>query len=236
MNKKSFTILLTIGLSILAVTASTLTTYFVLQKKQQDRINSLFKASYEMHYNDRLNLFKEENKHASNVDVVFLGDSLTEAYDVNQYYSEYNVLNRGIGGDTTFGVEKRLKESVYDAHPKITAMLIGANNFGSMLDNYENILIDFKDKAPSMKVILLSLTSMTKDWGKNNDIAKKNNVEIEKYASKYGYSYVNLFDPLLDPSTNELKLDYTTDGGHLSPQGYEVVTNQIKPVITSLLA
>ena len=167
---------------------------------------------------------------------MFLGDSLTEGYNVKEYYSEYSVLNRGIGGDTTFGVEKRLKESVYDANPKITAMLIGANNFDSMLDNYENILIDFKQKAPEMKVILLSLTSMTGNWGRNNDKAKKNNVEIEKYATKYGYSYVNLYDPLLDSSTNELKLDYTTDGGHLTDAGYQVVTAQIKPVIQSLLA
>ena len=236
MNKKVLTISLIIGLSVVAITTATLTTYFVSKKKNEERVNELYKAAFEMHYNDRVNLFKEENKHATNVDVVFLGDSLTEGYDLTTYYPEYNVLNRGIGGDTTFGVEKRLKESVYDANPKITAMLIGANNFDTMLDNYENILIDFKDKAPTMKVILLSLTSMTGNWGRNNEKAKKNNVEIEKYSSKYGYSYVNLYDPLLDSNTNELNINYTTDGGHLTPQGYEVVTSQIKPVIANLLA
>ena len=233
--KKALTISLLIGIPIIAITASCLAVYFGAKKNNEEKMNELYKAAFEMHYNDRINLFKEENKHATNVDVVFLGDSLTEGYDLSTYYPEYNVLNRGIGGDTTFGVEKRLKESVYDANPKITAMLIGANNFDTMLDNYESILIDFKEKTPSMKVILLSLTSMTKDWGKNNEKAKKNNIEIEKYATKYGYSYVNLYDPLLDTNTNELKLDYTTDGGHLTSQGYEIVTAQIKPVIASLL-
>ena len=236
MKRKALTIALLIGLPLVGIAASSLTTYFVVKKKDQERLNEIYKLAFEAHYNDRVSLFKEENKHATNVDVVFLGDSLTEGYNVKEYYSEYSVLNRGIGGDTTFGVEKRLKESVYDANPKITTMLIGANNFDSMLDNYENILIDFKQKAPEMKVILLSLTSMTGNWGRNNDKAKKNNVEIEKYATKYGYSYVNLYDPLLDSSTNELKLDYTTDGGHLTDAGYQVVTAQIKPVIQSLLA
>lgn len=211
-----------------------ITSYFV-QKKSNEKINEARTIAFQEHYNGRVNLFIEENKSVSNVDVVFLGDSLAEGYDVKTYYPEYNVLNRGIGGDTTFGVEKRLKESVYDAHPKITTMLIGANNFDTMFDNYENILIDFKDKAPTMKVILLSLTSMTKEWGRNNKKAQKNNIEIEKYATKYGYSFINLYDPLLDPNTNQLKLNYTTDGGHLTASGYEVVTAQIKPVIQSLL-
>ena len=63
--------------------------------------------AFQEHYNGRVNLFNEENKNVSDVDVVFLGDSLTEGYDVKTYYPEYNVLNRGIGGDTTFGVEKQ---------------------------------------------------------------------------------------------------------------------------------
>ena len=235
MKKKAFTLSLLIGLPIIAIVASTLTTYFVMKHKNEEKINETYRLAFEAHYNDRVNLFKEENKHAENIDIVFLGDSLTEGYDVQTYYPEYKVLNRGIGGDTTFGVEKRLQVSVYDAHPKITSLLIGANNFDTMLDNYENIVSDFKEKAPEMKVILLSLTSMTGNWGRNNEKAKKNNIEIEKYAAKYGYSYVNLYEPLLDLTTNELKKDYTTDGGHLTAAGYEVVTSQIKPVIQSLL-
>ena len=144
---------------------------------------------------------KKRNKHANNVDVVFLGDSLTEGYDVQSYYPNYNVLNRGIGGDTTVGVEKRLDVSVFDANPKITAMLIGANNMSTMLDNYENILIKYQEKAPNMKVVLLSLTSMSKEWGRKN----------------------------------ELKQEYTIDGGHLTAKGYEVVTSVITPVIDNLL-
>ena len=144
MNKKVLTLSLLTGLPIVAIVASTLTTYFVMKKKNQDKINETYRLVFEAHYNDRVNLFKEENKHAENIDVVFLGDSLTEGYDVKSYYPEYNVLNRGIGGDTTFGVEKRLQVSAYDVHPKVATLLIGANNFDSMFENYENILtIDF---------------------------------------------------------------------------------------------
>ena len=188
-----------------------------------------------MHYNDRVNLFKEENKHLSNVDVSFVGDSLTEGYDVKSFYSEYNVVNRGIGGDTTFGVEKRLDSSVYDVNPKVVNLLIGANNFDTMLDNYETIVSKINTNEPEAKIILCSLTSMTGDWGRNNEKAQKNNIKIHEIAEKYHCSYANLYDALLDPSTNELKAEYSVDGGHLTSSGYEVVTSVIKTILKTLI-
>ena len=212
-----------------------LLTFGILGCQNNQKSSIDYEAIFMEHYNDRVNLFIEENKTAKDVDVVFLGDSLTEAYDVKKFYSEFKVLNRGIGGDTSFGVEKRLKESVYDANPKVTAMLIGANNFDSLMDNYEKILQSFKQNAPDMKVVLLSLTSMTDYWGEFNQKAKENNVKIKEYANTYGYEFVDLYDPLLDENTGELKSEYTIDGGHLTDKGYEIVTNQIKPVLYKLL-
>ena len=212
-----------------------LLTFGILGCHNNQKSSIDYEAIFMEHYNDRVNLFIEENKTAKDVDVVFLGDSLTEYYDVDKYYPEFNVLNRGIGGDTSFGVEKRLKESVYDANPKVTAMLIGANNQNSLMDNYEKILQSFKQNAPDMKVVLLSLTSMTDYWGEFNQKAKENNVKIKEYANTYGYEFVNLYDPLLDENTGELKSEYTIDGGHLTDKGYEIVTNQIKPVLHKLL-
>ena len=228
---------LIVSLSVIAVLAiASVTTIAILhQKELEEEKKQDWAAIFKQHYEDRCAQFEEENKSAQDIDVVFLGDSLTEGYDVTRFYPEYKVLNRGIGGDTTFGVEKRLQVSVYDAKPKVTTLLIGANNFDSMLDNYENILIDFKTNAPEMKVVLLSLTSMTMEWGRNNAKAINNNVEIKKYAEKYDFSYVDLYNPLLDPTTDELRQEYTIDGGHLTEQGYEVVTAQIKPVLQSLI-
>ena len=221
--------------SVSKIVALTLMALGILSCQNKGKSNIDYEAFFMEHYNSRVNLLIEENKTAKEIDVVFLGDSLTEAYDVAKYYSEFNVLNRGIGGDTSFGVEKRLKESVYDANPKVTTMLIGANNQDSLMDNYEHILKSFKSNAPEMKVVLLSLTSMTDNWGKNNQKAKENNVRIKEYANTYGYEFIDLYNPLLDENTNELKREYTIDGGHLTEKGYEVVTNQIKPILHKLL-
>ena len=76
---------------------------------------------------------------------------------------------------------------------------------------------------------------MSGEWGKNNQLAAYNNVKIELLAEKYGFAYVDLYGPLMDLQTGEIFPEYTTDGGHLTAKGYEVLTSVITPVITEQL-
>ena len=232
MKKK--TIIISISIIIFVAIIFALLRYFLVilpEKRERKELLELF----QQHYDNRVALFIEENKTAENIDVVFIGDSITEGYDLKKFYPEYKTLNRGIGGDTTFGLEKRLNVSVYDANPKVVVMLIGANNFDTMLDNYENILIDLKTNLPDTKIVLLSLTAMSQKWGRNNQKAIENNKSIKSLAEKYNYTFIDLFNPLIDPETNELYDSYSIDGGHPNELGYTEITNIIKPVLKELL-
>ncbi len=183
-------------------------------------------------------IYQEENARYDDyqVDVAFLGDSLTEGYDVKTYYPTYLVSNRGIGGETTIGLEERLGISLYDLKPKVAVMLIGANNMDTMFDNYENILKGFQSQVPDTRIILLSLTSMGGEWGRKNQLAAYNNVKIKMLAEQYSFSYVDLYSPLLNLESGEIYATYTTDGGHLTSLGYEVLTEQITPVLQQQLS
>ncbi len=187
----------------------------------------------------KIAMYEEENSRYEDfeVDVAFLGDSLTDGYNVQEYYPQYLVVNRGIGGDTTVDLEGRLQVSLYDLQPKVAVMLIGANNMDTMFDNYENILKGFQQYAPNTEVILLSLTSMSGEWwGAKNQLAAYNNVTIKLLAEKYGYEYVDLYSALFHLETGGIYSEYTTDGGHLTAKGYEVLTEQITPAIEKQLA
>ena len=225
------------GFGILSITLIAVLIWFFgfhLPKVEKDKNQQQLVKEY---YDNKLNLYQQENDKYSDyeVDVAFLGDSLTDGYNLKLYYPDYVVSNRGIGGDTTHGLEERLKFSAYDLKPKVVVMLIGGNNLNTMFENYEDILIGLKDNLPNTKVILLSLTAMGKDWGHKNEIACLNNVKIKLLAEKYDYTFLDLFTPLFDINIGEVYSDYTTDGAHFTSKGYEVVTSIVKPVIDSLL-
>lgn len=204
------------------------------EKREEEKIEEMVRAYREA----KIAQYERENAEYDDyeVDVAFIGDSLTDGYDLSKYYPQYVTANRGIGGDTTFGLEERLQVSLYDLKPKVVVMLIGANNMDSMFENYESILQSLKQNLPESKVVLLSLTAMGGEhWGRKNQLAAYNNVTIKLLAERYGYEFVDLYTPLYDVSIREVYEGYTVDGGHFTNEGYTVVTEQITPVLEKLL-
>lgn len=211
--------------------------YFAVMRPQQ-KTREEWAQNVQAYRDAKMEQYRRENERYADceVEVAFLGDSLTDGCDLAKYYPQYITANRGIGGDTTFDLEARLQVSVYDLKPQVVVMLIGANNVDTMLNNYESILMGLQENLPDTKVVLLSLTAMGGEhWGPKNQQAAYNNVSIKLLAEKYGYTFVDLFSPLYDVSTGEVYEGYTSDGGHFTHEGYTVVTAQITPVLQEIL-
>ena len=220
--------------ALLVVAAVWLLAFYLPQQREQ----RLFAQAVAEYRAAKYEQYQAENAQYADyeVEVAFLGDSLTDGYDLTKYYPQYITSNRGIGGDTTFDLEERLQVSVYDLKPQVAVMLIGANNPDTMLENYESILQGLKTNLPDTQVVLLSMTAMGGDvWGSRNPQAAYNNVSIKLLAEKYGYAFVDLFTPLYDVECGEVYEGYTTDGGHLTHEGYTAVTAEITPVLQKLL-
>ena len=204
------------------------------EKREEEKLQEAVRA----YRAAKLEQYEQENAEYDDyeVDVAFIGDSLTDGYDLAKYYPQYVTANRGIGGDTTFGLEERLQVSLYDLKPKVVVMLIGANNMDSMLENYESILKGLQENLPESKIVLLSLTAMGGEhWGRKNQLAAYNNVSIKLLAQKYNFTFVDLYSALYDVSIGEVYEGYTIDGGHFTHEGYTVVTAQVTPVLKELL-
>ena len=230
-------ILIIIACVLAAALIAGLIIYFaVLRPKKLEQ--EQFAQAVQAYRAEKSQKYRAENDQRNDfeVDVAFIGDSLTDGYDLEKYYPQFVTANRGIGGDTTFDLENRLEESVYALKPKVVVMLIGANNMDTMFENYESILIGLRDNLPDSKIVLLSLTAMGGEhWGRKNELAAYNNVTIRLLAEKYGFIFVDLYTPLYDVTIREVYAGYTSDGGHLTHEGYTVVTAQITPVLEALL-
>ena len=204
----------------------------------QKKAEAEWRQAVQQYRDAKMEQYRQENAQYGDfeVEVAFLGDSLTDGYDLTQYYPQYITANRGIGGDTTFDLEGRLQVSAYDLKPQVVVMLIGANNMDTMFENYERILQGLQENLPDTKVVLLSLTAMGGEhWGRKNQLAAYNNVTIKLLAEKYGYTFVDLYSPLFDVTIGEVYEGYTVDGGHFTHEGYVVLTEQITPVLQTLL-
>ena len=194
------------------------------------------------YYDKKVAQFTMENANFSKGQIVFIGDSITDLYHLDDYYQDLSLrtYNRGIGGDVTGMLLKRMQVSLYDLEPTKVVLMIGINDINggvstdTILENYDNILKGIKTKLPSTKVYTMSILPINSDLPTYIDVNKSTerilsiNEEIKTMATKYSYQYMDLFS-LVKDDKNHLKKEYSLDGIHLSEQGFVTWTNLIKP-------
>ena len=88
-------------------------------------------------YEGRVAYFEYDNQNNPDCDFCMVGDSLTQYYDLNKYFPDKSTKNRGIAGDSTTSLLNRLDKSIRGMNPKITILLIGANNVSTFQNDYE---------------------------------------------------------------------------------------------------
>lgn len=174
---------------------------------------------------------------------LFLGDSITDFYDLDKYYPDLPVVNSGISGNTTEDILNDMKKRAYQYNPSKVFLLIGTNDLDlkhskeDIIKNIEEILEDIRNNRPKAELYLESIYPVNHDIRRNNAGNRQNNdireinKELKKYCKKNKITYIDMYDLLKDEEGN-LKEEYTKDGLHLSDKGYEVVTKEIKQRIS----
>jgi len=194
----------------------------------------LVKASKVITHWDILNeQYIVDNETAETGQIVFLGDSITEGFAVNNFLSSnLELYNRGIGGDTTGGILKRLESNVLAIQPAIIVLLIGINDIHSgvevseIVENLTEILDKIHTELPQCKVYIQSIYPTSNQvygflsgfWDK---IAECNAL-YQNVAEVYGYEYIDVHSSLL--LGDELNRDLSGDGLHLNDAGYAIVS------------
>lgn len=175
---------------------------------------------------------------------VFLGDSITHYYDLEKHFKDMPVVKSGVCGHTTKDILDNMEEKVYRYNPSKVFILIGTNDY-VLLDGNESIEKNIKEiiegiqkNRPLAEIYIESIYPVNKSdddkidedmVGKreNSDIIKGNEI-IKKIAKEKKITYIDLYSKLLDEDKENLKIEYTEDGLHISDEGYEVITEELK--------
>ena len=122
-----FYVILPVLVAVIIILASILGVYVMKDKNKKSEY-------WQLKYDS----FVVQNANLSKGQIVFVGDSITDFYPLDDYYADLNLAtyNRGIGGDTTGGLLDRMKVSLYDLAPSKIVLMIGINDiFGGGKNN-----------------------------------------------------------------------------------------------------
>ncbi|APA01004.1 GDSL-type esterase/lipase family protein [Flavobacterium commune] len=250
--KKLFQVLFLIALS-----CSTLGQSLPLATEKLSKLYPT-KKSVSLYHNDwtqkyypkRIQEFKKEPLEFG--EIVFIGNSITEGgKDWSVRFGIDHIRNRGIAGDVTDGVLKRLDEIIY-FKPKAVFILIGINDLFSLHHNEDNRALKYDKvvpspeyigenilkiakkihrKSPVTKIYVRTLLPSRREYIKE-DILTVNKI-IKKNEAKGCYEVIDLYSQFVD-AQGELPAELTKDGIHLNDKGYAKWINFEKPIIERL--
>jgi lysophospholipase L1-like esterase len=181
-----------------------------------------------------------------NIDVVFLGDSITDGWRGNgrevwkEHFVPLAAANFGIGGDRTQHVLWRVQHGELDGYkPKAVVMMIGTNNLGSnsaeeIADGIKAIVEEIHKKQPDTKVLLLGIFPRgEKPTDPNRDKIKESNTIIAKLEGKQ-VRYLDIGDKFLEKD-GSLSKSIMYDYLHLTPAGYKIWAEAVEKPLNEML-
>jgi len=154
-------------------------------------------------------------------DTVFLGDSITEGGIWEELFPELPVRNRGISGDTTDGVLKRLYQ-ITDGKPARVFLLIGTNDLSrgttptEVADNINHIVDTIRAESPITRIYVQSVLPRGADYqGRIEELNKLLENTITDRAT-----WINLYPLFLNTGDNSIDNKLSNDELHLLGGGY----------------
>lgn len=169
--------------------------------------------------------------------VVFYGDSITDAWRINEYFPGQDYVNRGISGQVTGEMLGRLKADVLDLKPAAMLLLAGTNDIarGTALVTIQNNLTMMADLLVHHKIkpifaSILPVSDYHKDQNPAYEMTKRRppdqirslNQWLKSFCQNRGFTYLNYFDALADGG-GMLKKEAADDGLHPNATGYRLM-------------
>ena len=207
-----------------------------------------------------LNRFDEINRRIEqgSIDLLFVGDSITHFWEGtiypsdsephgtagqvvwDEYYSQRNAVNIGIGGDKIEHILWRLDHGNIDGiSPKLIVLLAGTNNAedntaAEIADGIVAIIDKLQLKLPDSKILLLSIFPRGE---RPNDLrtilANASETAAARIASRDKVVYMDITANFLN-NNGILNPAIMPDALHPSEQGYRIWAESIEPVVSEL--
>ena len=186
--------------------------------------------------------------------VVFMGDSITDIWKLEEYFPGKPYVNRGIGGQTTPQMLVRFRPDVIALRPEVVVILAGTNDIAgntgpttqeAIADNIRSMAE--LAKANGIKVVLASVLPIS-DYNKNAqglqivqsgrrppDKILALNKWLKEYSAASGHVYLDYYSATVDEK-GFLRAELANDGLHPHAAGYKIMAPLAEGAIAKALA
>jgi lysophospholipase L1-like esterase len=179
---------------------------------------------------------------------VFIGNSITQHWYAMRpdFFTANNYVGRGISGQTTPQFVSRFRADVLALNPKIVVINGGINDIAENTGAYDpdftfGSIQSMAELAQANGIAVILTSVLPADhipW--RTEIANVPekisalNAAIKAYAARKGFEYLDYYTQMADEQKAMTAL-YTSDGVHVTDDGYQVMEAMVKKCIDEWL-
>lgn len=170
--------------------------------------------------------------------VVFLGDSITDRWNLARSFPGKPYINRGIGSQVTAQMVLRFHQDVVALHPAAVVILAGVNDVQGVLqqDDEQQIEANFEAMADmadrhAIRMVFASILPVD-DYTpearntlaeRHPDELRRINAWLRRFCAARGYVYADYYSALVG-SGGLMRRGLSQDGVHPLAAGYAIMT------------
>lgn len=189
--------------------------------------------------------------HNDPVGIVFIGDSITDYWDIESYLKLDNnkrIINRGIGNDRSQWVRDRFEADALQLKPDYIVLSIGINNTKALdtdqsaenqtqikhriLEDIEAMIAMAKEH--DIKIAVTTLTSTNRPhldgFIVRSKLVQSINEEIKRLCEKHEALFINYYAKMTETKdgVDYLRAELSDDGLHPHVLGYDIMAEVIE--------
>jgi lysophospholipase L1-like esterase len=171
---------------------------------------------------------------------VFVGSSsFTTWKNMQSYFLNDKVINRGFGASVLADVNHYVDRIVIKYKPRIIVMYCGGNDMAVQGHSPERVLESFRtfvnlvrEKLPETPIVYISMHWPPGRPNQKDKILQANKLLAAECAAQNHVTFLDLHDDMLGPDgqpNKELYKDYL----HPGPKGYEIWVKKLEPLLAA---
>lgn len=188
---------------------------------------------------DDIRSFKKQDsssfpqKHA----ILFIGSSsFTKWTDVQAYFPNYKIINRGFGGSTLVDQIRYVNDIVFPYNPKQIVIYCGENDLASsesvsgemVFKRFTTLFNLIRKKLPTVPVVFISLKPSPSRWPLRQKMITANNAIKNFLKNKRNAVFVDVYHKMLGPDGKPIKEIFLDDELHMNDKGYAIWQKELK--------
>ena len=201
----------------------------------------LVKAQQAPFYSEIQHFKKEDSihfppKHA----ILFLGSSTFRKWtDVQKYFPDYPIINRGFGGSTIPDAIHYLDKIVFPYHPRQILIYEGDNDVASsdkitadsVLNRFKKLFFLIRQKLPNTNISFVSIKPSLSRESLMPEMAKANSLIKNFLKNKKNTAFIDVYHSMLTKEGKPMPDIFIEDGLHMNAKGYATWQKIIEPYL-----